>query len=413
MKMGTGWMNLQNAESNYEIKTEIKYDYTKRIGEKMNSDEKLRGLYTVWSEIKHYYPYREKLEKIDWEHLVDQFVEPILNAQDVQNYYFELLKFISYVNDGHTNIIPPWRYIVPGDSKPAIEVEITDNIFRIIRVGNNEDLIHKDVQVNDLIVFVDDIEVCEYFDGVNRRYARGSKQANEAINAYYLLCGPKEKNIKLGILRDGKTRSVSLKRDCTSNGQFFMDSQLDVNPSYVIRVSDGMLNVVIKMFSDENLVHDFIAALTENKINEIHFDLRNNRGGRDDFAYRLIEQIITEPLNGVKYKYLVSSKAMRNWGIADEWKNFERVIQPNNTTKFSGKVTVSFDGGTGSTAEDFVIALSNRPNTVFNGRLTAGSSGNPYSVDLPYGGKLRVSTFIALDSKGNEYVGKGFNPNEK
>ncbi|MDD3106544.1 MAG: S41 family peptidase [Bacilli bacterium] len=379
----------------------------------MNSDEKLRGLYTVWSEIKHYYPYQEKLEKIDWEHLVDQFVEPILNAKDVQDYYLELMKFISYVNDGHTTIIPPWRYIVPGYSKPAIEIEINDNIFRIIRVGNNEDLILNDIQVNDLITFVDDIEVCEYFNSINRLYARGSKQANEAINAYYLLSGPKEKNIKLGILRDCKEKSVTLKRDCTSNGQFFMDSKLDVNPPYIISVSQGILNVVIKMFNDENLVNDFIAALKENQIIEIHFDLRNSRGGRDDFAYRLIEQIITEPLNGVKYKYLVSSKALSNWGTPDEWKIVDRIIQPNNTTNFTEKVTVSFDGGTGSTGEDFVIALCNRPNTFFHGTLTAGSSGNPYSVHLPYGGQLRVSTFISLDPKGNEYVGKGFNPNDK
>jgi len=379
----------------------------------MNSEEKLRGLYTVWSEIKHYYPYQEKLERIDWEHLVDQFVEPVLNAQTIQDYYFELMKFISILNDGHTNVMPPWRYIVPGYSKPAIEVDIRDNTFRIIRVGNNEDLLLNDIQVNDFIISVDDIEVNEYFNGINQLYARGSKQANDIINAYYLLSGPKEKNIKLGILRDGKEKSVSLKRNCTSNGQFFMDSILDVNPSYIISVSDGMLNVAIKMFNDENLVNDFVAAIKENRINEIHFDLRNNRGGRDDLAYRLIEQIIREPLNGVKYKYLVSSKALSNWGTPDEWKVFDRLIQPNNTTNFTGKVTVSYDGGTGSTGEDFVIALSNRPNTYFNGTLTAGSAGNPYSVALPYGGQLRVSTFIGLDSNGNEYVGKGFNPNNK
>jgi len=169
----------------------------------------------------------------------------------------------------------------------------------------------------------------------------------------------------------------------------------------------------LKMFFDENLVNDFVAAMNENQINEIHFDLRNSRGGRDDLAYRLIEQIITEPLNGVKYKYLVGSKALRNWGIDDEWKIIDRVIKPHNSTHFIGKVTVSYDGATGSTGEDFVIALSNRPNTYFHGTLTAGSAGNPYSVELPYGGQLRVSTFVGLDSNGNEYVGKGFNPKKE
>ena len=379
----------------------------------MNSEEKLRGLYTVWSEIKHYYPYKEKLENIDWEHLVDQFVAPVLSAQSIQNYYFELMKFISFVNDGHTSVIPPWKYIVPGYSKPAIEVEITDNVFKIVRVGRNEDLRLNDIQINDHIVSVDDVEVNEYFNRINRMYARGSKQANDNINAYYLLSGPKEANIKLGIFRDGKVRSVSLKRDCTDNGQFFMDSKLDVNPSYRISLSNGVLNVIIKMFSDENLVTDFAAAIKDNQINEIHFDLRNSRGGRDELAYRLIEQIITEPLRGVKYKYLVSSKALNNWGVADEWRIFDRTIKPHNTTNFMGKVTISYDGATGSSGEDFIVALSNRPNTFFQGALTAGSSGNPYSVELPYGGQLRVSTFIGLDSNGNEYVGIGFDPNKK
>ncbi len=379
----------------------------------MNSDEKLRGLYTVWSEIKHYYPHQEKLEKIDWERLVDQFVEPIMNAQSVQAYYFELMKFVSYVDDGHTLVLPPWKHIVPGHSKPAIEVEIKDNVFKIIRMGHNEDLTQNDIQINDLITSIDGIEVSEYFNNINRIYARGSKQANEIINAYYLLSGPKEDRIKLGIFRDGKERNVSLKRECISNGQFFMDSILDVNPTYVINCSQGVLNVVIKMFSDENLVNDFVAAIKENRITEIHFDLRNSRGGRDDLAYRLIEQIITEPLNGVKYKYLVSSKALRNWGTPDEWEIYDRLIQPHNSSNFIGKVTVSYDGATGSTGEDFVIALSNRPNTYFNGTLTAGSAGNPYSVELPYGGQLRVSTYIGLDSNGNEYVGKGFNPNKQ
>ncbi|MCK7487458.1 MAG: hypothetical protein MZU97_19585 [Bacillus subtilis] len=177
----------------------------------MNLEEKLRGLYTVWSEIKHYYPYQEKLANIDWEHLVDRFVEPVLQAQTIQDYYFELMKFISFVNDGHTNVMPPWRFIVPGYSKPAIEVAIRDNRFRIIRVGNNEDLLLNDIQVDDLINSVDDIEVNEYFNRINQLCTRGSKQANDIINAYYLLSGPKETNIKLGIVRDGKERSVSLK----------------------------------------------------------------------------------------------------------------------------------------------------------------------------------------------------------
>jgi hypothetical protein len=179
-----------------------------------------------------------------------------------------------------------------------------------------------------------------------------------------------------------------------------MDSQLDVNPSYRISPSNGVLSVVIKMFFDENLVNEFVAALKENQINEIHFDLRNSRGGSDNLAYRLVEQIITEPLKSVKYKYLVGSKALSKWGIDDEWKIIDRVIQPHNTTNFMGKVSVSFDGAIGSTGEDFVIALSNRPNTFFDRTLIAGSSGNPYSVELPYGGRLGVSTFIGLDSDG-------------
>lgn len=376
-------------------------------------NKKLKGLYTIWSEIKHFYPYQEKLKDINWENLVDDYVNPVMAANNVRDYYFELMKFVSHVNDNHTTIIPPWKFIVPNYLKPAIEVKIHDDLFTIIRFGENDDLKRNDIQVGDTITMVDDIPVKKHFENVNKLYARGSKQADEAINSFYLLMGPIEREVKLELQRDGKKRTVSLKRDCTSNGQFFLDAIIDVNPSYNLSVSDKVLTVVIKEFSSDALVNEFIQVLRDNDISEIHFDLRNNMGGNDLIAYGLIEQIISEPLQGVKYKYKVSSKALKRWGYPDEWKIMDRTIEPNNTTNYSGKVRVSYNGATSSTGEDFVITLSNRPNTVFDGILTAGSSGNPYSVELPYGGILKVSTFIGLDSKGNEYVGIGFNPNSR
>ena len=40
--------------------------------------------------------------------------------------------------------------------------------------------------------------------------------------------GPVDKEVKLNIQRNNKNRTVRLKRDCTSNGEFFMDTIINV-----------------------------------------------------------------------------------------------------------------------------------------------------------------------------------------
>ena len=110
-------------------------------------------------------------------------------------------------------------------------------------------------------------------------------------------------------------------------------------------------------------------------------------------------------------KYL---PAFRSWGIPEEWyEESMGTIQPSPEKRFSGPLVILTGHTTYSSAEDFVVPLKFSKRAKIVGDITGGSTGNPLNVQLPGGYVLRICAKRDSFPDGEEFVGKGIEPDIK
>ncbi|GAF84236.1 unnamed protein product, partial [marine sediment metagenome] len=88
------------------------------------------------------------------------------------------------------------------------------------------------------------------------------------------------------------------------------------------------------------------------------------------------------------------------------------IIKPQEGNKIKVPIIVLIGHGTGSAAEDFLIALDSIKRATFVGQKTNGSTGQPLIFNLPGGGSARVCTKKDTYPDGREFVGYGISPHE-
>ena len=376
------------------------------INKDISNEEKLFGLYQVWSRIKFEYSFPEKVESIAWDNLVMEYSKKVLKTKSIKEYYFELMRFASNINDGHTGVIPPWIFNVPNTTNPPFEVGIKDNRFYVVRVGESENLIEKGIVPGTEILKIDGVDAFDYFESINKIYARGSLQANNIINMYYLLSGEIGSTLVLKVKDNNCTKDVEIIRN---NDVPFVHSLTNWDPAIVSRIEKDKLIIKITTFEDSRIVPEFdkIIESINNSVLEVVLDLRSNLGGKDSISNHVISRFIDKEAQSPIWKFRNISPALRKWGHEEKWDETYTMIQPFDGKRYLGKLSILCNGGTSSSAEDIAIALKYAGRAKIIGEKTAGSAGNPLITQLPGGGMVRVSTFRALTPKKEEYVGIG------
>ncbi len=373
--------------------------------------EKLKGLYKVYYEIKHNYPDKQKLRDIKWEEALERFQKLVIESESIDEYYSVLMRYVSLVNDGHTLIMPPWLANPQASSfsKPALELDYIEGKIIVSRVGNVEELHRYNIMPGDVITHIDDKEVSEVLEDINRMYARGSEQANNRINPYFLLLGEKSEkvSIRLERLNENIELTRSIKED---DGKYFIDRLIDFrNPYRIKKLDDDIYYVYILSFSTLDIAASICDILKENP-KGIIFDLRYCLGGNDRVTGKLISHLIKEPVLSPIWRCEFYNQAFELWGREAPYEDIQNKILPAENHIYDNPVVILTSGRTSSTAEDMAITLKYAKRAKIIGERTAGSSGNPKTFALPYGGTLDVSSFIPLTPLKEEYLGIGIEP---
>lgn len=383
-------------------------------------EQKLMGLFTVWSEAKYAFPFFNQIPDIDWDSKVQEYVSKVLTATDIDAYYNLLMEFSAFLNDGHTAVNPPWGPFKPGYDYPPLEVEVVENKFLITRVGKTNEMKMQNVFPGLEILEVNSQDIQKYFeDNVLRYNRRGTKQADEAINLWYLLQGKENSKVKVKVQElNGVIRKIELTRNSKlSDGNKFYCKMFNwymVDPVLESKIlPNGNLYVKISNFENENLVPQFkklIQDIDESVINGMIIDLRHNPGGESSIAESIISILIDKPIPSSTWYIPHYVAANRAWGKDQVWTEFHNTILPEDGKKYLGPLVILTGGGTYSSAEDFIIPLHFSKRVILVGEKTAGSSGNPLRVQLPGGGNFRVVTVKMTYPDGKEYIGVGINP---
>jgi carboxyl-terminal processing protease len=384
-------------------------------------DQKVWGLMVVWSEARHAFPFFDRIPGVDWDAKVREYIPRVIAAPDEEAYYRVLMEFAALLNDGHTAVNPPWGPFKPGTDWPPVEIQVVGDHFIVARTGDTDELRAQRVVPGLEIVEVgDSVPVRTYFqDQVLRYNSRGTKQADEAINLYDLLTGPKGSTVALKVRDlDGTVRRVTLTRDSADrSGQRFLCRLLRwymVEPILESRMlPNGILYVKIANFDKEELPGEFeklIDTLDLASTKGMIIDVRYNPGGDSSIAEGVTSCLIDHPIATFVSRVPHYVAANRAWGIQPVWTEIKREITPRAGKRFPGPIAILTGPATYSSAEDFIVSLHAAKRVTLVGERTAGSTGNPLRVPLPGGGNFRVVTVRCVYPDGREFVGTGIQP---
>ncbi|MEM6379029.1 MAG: S41 family peptidase, partial [Bacteroidota bacterium] len=136
----------------------------------------------------------------------------------------------------------------------------------------------------------------------------------------------------------------------------------------------------------------------------IIFDIRSNGGGNTENALAIAARLIDQERIYRKHQYRLGVNRYE----FTPWIN--TYISPIGTTAYQGKICVLTNRSTYSAAEDFVLMMRVRPNTITVGGATGGGSGKPLWRVLPNGWKFRLSHWLVKTPEDFFYEEIGIQP---
>jgi carboxyl-terminal processing protease len=383
-------------------------------------EQKLMGLFTIWSEAKFAFPFFYQIPEVNWDLKVQEYIPKVLASKDIESYYNVLMEFSALLNDGHTGVNPPWGLFKPGFDYPPMEVEMIENKFIITKVGETSEMKFQNVYPGLEILEVDNINTEKYFEeNVLRFNKRGTKQADEAINLWTLFQGEKDSKVHLKVKDiDGTIRVLEITRNSSLNDEnkfycqmlrwYMLDPILESK-----LLPNEILYVKISNFDKEELITEFKNLIQDNNEPEVKgmiIDLRHNPGGESSIAEKIISSLIDQPISSAVWHIPHYVAADRAWGNNAVWSESKNNIEPTDGKKYLGPLVILTGSGTFSSAEDFIVPIHYSKRAVLVGEKTAGSSGNPLRVQLPGGGNFRVVTVKMTYPDDKEYIGIGIQP---
>jgi carboxyl-terminal processing protease len=388
------------------------------------TEQKIWGLMTVWSEAKYNFPFFEQRPGLNWDEKVKEYLPRVIAAPDMESYYDVLCEFAALLKDGHTAVNRPGGLFNPTLDWPPLEVQVVDGKYIVARFEETAELKRNRIHCGLEIVEIEGVPADSYFrDRVVRYESRGTRQADQAINIYRLLMGPKGSEVKLKVRDlDGREWTVVLSRNsATKVGRPFFTRLFEwyMNTSAPVEarmMKDGIVYIKIANFDSEQVVKEFMKtfdSIAWPSVKGVMLDIRYNPGGDDTFAFPVIGCFFDAPVRSFLWKSPKYVPAKASWGFKPEWEQGPigpEFIQPRQGFRYLGPLVILTGPTTYSTAEDFVIPFDFLKRAVLVGETTAGSTGNPHRVPLPGGGNFRVVTLRTLYPDGREWVGVGIKP---
>jgi carboxyl-terminal processing protease len=401
----------------------------------LTAAEKVYGLSTIWSEAKHHFPFFDQVPDLDWDAAYREYLDRVLATTSKRDYYRELSKFIALLQDGHSDISFPRDVLGTVAYSPLAVASIGERVY----VVNILEPLAAEIPPGSEIVAVEGTPLRRYFEErLLPVIASSTDHIRWETAAFRMTLGAPGSEFRFSIVTPAdERRDVSVKREGIPGAEFVVKRQtLDLEPG-VVQYKDlgsGIAYVALNTFRDfktsgafEELVPKLASA------RGIILDLRNNGGGNDEVAIRIVRHFTRGAFKNYAWKTRETRSAYRAWGkmLADkdpsalnEWEK-EAVAHYRGESWFSPPLneisglqdaqllvpTIILTGhNTASAAEDMLIYMDGLPNVTRVGQRTYGSTGQPYHFDLPGGGRGRIVTMRLTFPDGRDFVGIGVLP---
>lgn len=397
--------------------------------------EKVYGVSLFWKEASDHFAFFDKVPDLDWNRAYQEALGKVLATRSKLDYYRELQRFCALLKDGHTNVYLP-QDVAPVMTSPGVAVVA---LGKRAYVSNMVKPLEKEIPAGSEIVAIKGVPLTAYLEENAFPFISSSTEHirwRNAINS--VLWGPGEGSAEFTIVTPkGERRDVSVARRGYLGAEWAIAkrSGLDLPPGLVQHkdLGGGIAYVALNGFGDMKAAEEFEALMPRlSTAKGLILDLRNNGGGNDEVGIRIARHFTRESFKGYAWKTREVRSSFRAWGQfvkadAPDLSDFQKLAlkhylgtawYESEATTYQGlpdaellmpKVVLT-GNSTASAAEDMLIFLDSMPNITTVGQRTYGSTGQPYSFDLPGGGKARVCTHRLTYPDGREFVGIGVIP---
>jgi C-terminal processing protease CtpA/Prc len=277
-------------------------------------------------------------------------------------------------------------------------------------MGQTDDVARAGVRPGLALISVDGKPVAERVAYWRELKTASTEQATNRLAYFRVLTGPRNSTVEVVVEdADGKRRSVRL----TRSERHFNDTNLEPDRLHASReLEPGIGYFQANQMSDP--VGQAFTRYVEGvgTLTALILDLRYNGGGSDVVSSTMVSRLIDTPIEGQVHEVTAYRADRRAYRQEQEIvRTPVGRIRPATGTRFTGRLIVLIGEQTHSAAEGgFLSVVRNRPNTIFVGEPTAGSTGQPMSFALLGGGLGVVCSVRTLGPGGRPFVGVGFHP---
>lgn len=385
-----------------------------QIENKLTINDKIYGLSLIWKEVSYNFAFFHQVPDLNWDSCYLVWIPKVIDTKNDWDYYQELQKFMSQLQDGHTRIFTPvqLRKKYFGTCIKQLTTKLIEN--KIIITHVLVDSLRKQglkqgmeiVSINDMDPFIyAEKNVAPYV------YASTSQDRQLQIFSQFLLSGSTIEPVKIEV-EDFKgnrviysiTREPWIMEEEMLDGVPFEFTTIDTNIGYL-----KINNFVVS----ENVRANFDSIFQKILLTEgLIIDVRENVGGATDISLYVLKHFTDKSFKAGKWRTPNNIAAHRSWGSGIEWFESDAFeVNPlDNKIIYTKPVVLLADESTFSCAEDFCVGFLSMNRGKIIGAKTAGSSGNPIMIRLPGDGVALVCAKQDFFPDGREYVGYGIPP---
>ena len=407
-----------------------------QIPNTLTSNDKVYGLSKFWQEVNYNFVYLDKVDRTMWDNKYKELISSVQNTTNDYEYYRELQKFCALLKDGHTNV-----YFPKG-------IETMTNMFGDYRIFV-KNIEGKAIIIRTNLSKKDEIpvgsEIIEVNGKITQKYIDENVAPYISSSTSYVLQDWSISNLLKGL--DGETFAIKIKKPNKKIIELTLThkktEEKEVYPPFEAErqlldfkwINSETAYVSLNSFENEKIDSLFITKLPElYKAKSLIIDLRKNGGGSTSIGTKILQYLTNDTiLYGSKQKSRLHIPAFKAWGnyvnakdtVNNLWKKkaylsyhddfFYNFDYEADTIKLKAKrivvpTIILLGHNTASAAEDFLIYTDNQKHMLKIGEKSFGSTGQPFSFDLPGGGSARICTKKDTYPDGKEFVGYGIKP---
>ncbi|MFC6100252.1 S41 family peptidase [Olivibacter domesticus] len=396
-----------NQKDFWESKT-LKTPYRENISE----EEKIAGLSKFWSEAKYNFANFDLLPDLNFDSLYFAYLSKVTNTKSTLEYYQLMAKFGAMLRDGHTNVYAPQELTNELYARPLLRSRLVEGKTLIVGVYDPK-LEKEGIKVGQEIVEVNGLPVKEYAARYVIPYESSSTRQDKEVRAYdyALLAGSIHQPIALQLKdKSGFMQKYSISRVKPEE----RSAKLAAAPFEYKMLKGNIAYIALNSFGSDSAANAF-AACYENisKANAIIFDIRNNGGGSSSVGWNILSYLIQKPFPIHSWYTREYRPSFRAWNNIQQVYGGKSKLYPKEKFFYHKPVVVLTSARTFSAAEDFAAAFKSLHRGQIIGSATGGSSGQPLVISLPGNGTARICTKRDMLANGEDFVGKGVQPDKK